>query len=48
MAQEEEWSLSLTDALMSEYRHGMSTLATGEMLTGLAKYAIGDWKRARP
>jgi enoyl-CoA hydratase len=42
----EQWSLSIADALAGEYRHGMATLATGEMLTGLAKYATGDWNRA--
>jgi enoyl-CoA hydratase len=40
----QQWSLSLADALMVEYRHGMATLATGEMLTGLADYATGGWK----
>jgi len=41
----QQWSLSLTDALMVEYHHGMATLATGEMLTGLADYATGGWKQ---
>jgi enoyl-CoA hydratase len=41
----EQWSLTLTDALQGEYRHGMQTLATGEMLGGLERYASGDWRR---
>ncbi|RJP67008.1 MAG: crotonase/enoyl-CoA hydratase family protein [Candidatus Abyssobacteria bacterium SURF_17] len=40
----QQWSLSLADALTNEYHHGMATLATGEMFTGLDKYATGDWK----
>src|SRR5881392_2492003 len=34
----EQWSMSLDDALMREYDHGMRTLATGEMLRGLDQY----------
>jgi enoyl-CoA hydratase len=43
----EQWSLPLKDALTSEYYHGMATLETGEMLTGLDDYASGGWKQAR-
>jgi enoyl-CoA hydratase len=43
----EQWSLGLEDALAGEYRHGMATLQTGEMLTGLDDYASGGW-RAEP
>ena len=39
----EQWSLSIPEALLAEYHHGMSTLATGEMLTGVARYTSGDW-----
>jgi enoyl-CoA hydratase len=42
----EQWSLALADALGNEYRHGMATLRTGEMLTGLDDYASGGWKNA--
>jgi enoyl-CoA hydratase len=45
----EQWSLSLEDALAGEYRHGMATLATGEMVGGLESYASGQWRgRQRP
>jgi enoyl-CoA hydratase len=34
----EQWSLPLEEALAGEYRHGMATLKTGEMLTGLGRW----------
>lgn len=43
----EQWSLELEDALAGEYRHGMATLQTGEMLEGLDDYGSGGW-RAKP
>jgi enoyl-CoA hydratase len=43
----EQWSLSLDDALANEYRHGVATLETGEMLTGLDRYASGAWRAAQ-
>jgi enoyl-CoA hydratase len=39
----EQWSLSIPDALLAEYRHGMAALATGEALAGVARYTSGDW-----
>jgi enoyl-CoA hydratase len=44
MSSYEQWSLSLEEALANEYRHGMATLQTGEMLTGLDRYASGAWR----
>jgi enoyl-CoA hydratase len=41
----EQWSLTLDEALAGEYRHGMATLQTGEMMGGLDRYASGDWRR---
>jgi enoyl-CoA hydratase len=41
----EQWSSTLADALANEYRHGMATLETGEMLGGLERYAAGEWRR---
>jgi enoyl-CoA hydratase len=43
----EQWSLGLADALAGEYRHGMATLRTGEMLGGLEDYASGGWRGER-
>ena len=43
----EQWSLGLEEALAGEFRHGMATLQTGEMLGGLEKYASGDWRTER-
>jgi enoyl-CoA hydratase len=43
----EQWSLSLDEALANEYRHGMATLATGELFGGLDRYGSGDWRRQR-
>jgi enoyl-CoA hydratase len=40
----EQWSLGLEDALANEYRHGMSTLETGELFAGLEDYASGGWR----
>src|SRR5690242_10944190 len=40
----EQWSLSLTDALLLEYEHGISTLQTGELFGGLEDYASGGWR----
>jgi enoyl-CoA hydratase len=41
----QQWSLDLDDALANEYRHGMATLQTGEMLEGLARYSSGAWRQ---
>jgi len=43
----EQSSMTLADALANEYRHGMSTLETGEMMGGLQRYASGEWRSAR-
>ena len=40
----EQWSMSLDEALANEYRHGMSTLETGELFGGLERYASGAWR----
>jgi enoyl-CoA hydratase len=40
----EQWSLPVADALANEYEHGMRTLATGELLGGLDRYASGRWR----
>jgi enoyl-CoA hydratase len=43
----EQWSMTLEEALANEYRHGMATLSTGEMLSGLESYESGAWRAAR-
>lgn len=43
----EQWSLDLEAALLNEYHHGMRTLETGEMFSGLDRYASGDWRAER-
>ena len=43
----EQWSLTLDEALANEYRHGMSTLETGEMMGGLERYESGAWRAGR-
>jgi enoyl-CoA hydratase len=43
----EQWSLDVADALAAEYHYGMATLATGEMVGGLDRYASGDWRRGQ-
>jgi enoyl-CoA hydratase len=42
----EQWSLTLDEALANEFRHGMSTLQTGELFAGLENYASGSWRGA--
>ena len=44
----EQGSLSIDEALANEYRHGMATLQTGEMLEGLSHYASGAWRQGTP
>ena len=41
----EQWALPLDEALANEYRHGMATVATGELFGGLDNYASGSWRR---
>ena len=41
----EQWSLALDEALAVEYRHGMATIATGELFGGLESYASGGWRK---
>jgi enoyl-CoA hydratase len=40
----EQWSLPLEEALAGEFRHGMATLETGELFSGLERYASGAWR----
>jgi enoyl-CoA hydratase len=40
----EQWSLGLEEALAGEYRHGMATLQTGELFSGLDRYSSGEWR----
>jgi enoyl-CoA hydratase len=40
----EQWSLSLEQALANEYHHGVAALESGELLSGLERYAAGDWR----
>ena len=47
LASYEQWSLPLEEALACEYRHGLATIATGELREGLARYASGEWRRGR-
>jgi enoyl-CoA hydratase len=44
LASYEQWSLALVEALAGEYRHGMATLQTGELVAGLDHYASGSWR----
>jgi enoyl-CoA hydratase len=44
----EQWALSLEQALANEYRHGMATLETGELLEGLDRDSSGAWRQTPP
>ena len=46
MSSYEQWSLSLEDALANEYQHGMATIRTGELFSGLDRYSSGAWRKA--
>ena len=41
----EQWSRELPDALHNEYERGMASLRSGEILSGLDRYASGSWRR---
>jgi enoyl-CoA hydratase len=43
----EQWGKALDEALLDEFHHGMATLATGELVGGLDRYAAGGWRTAR-
>jgi enoyl-CoA hydratase len=40
----EQWPLALDEALLREYEHGMSALRTGELFSGLDRYASDEWR----
>jgi enoyl-CoA hydratase len=40
----EQWSLGLEEALRREFDHGLDTLQTGELFSGLDRYASGEWR----
>ncbi len=44
----QQWSLDLPSALENEYRHGVATIATREMIGGLAQFAAGGWRDRPP
>jgi enoyl-CoA hydratase len=41
----EQWTLDMDEALANEYRHGMATIHTGELIGGLDRYASGSWRK---
>jgi enoyl-CoA hydratase len=43
----EQWSMTLDEALDAEYRHGVSTIASGQLQGGLERYASGDWRQGK-
>jgi enoyl-CoA hydratase len=40
----EQWSKALPEALLAEYEYGMRALRSGEMRSGLERYASGRWR----
>jgi enoyl-CoA hydratase len=44
----EQWSLDLPAALANEYEHGVRTIRTGELVSGLERYASGSWRARTP
>lgn len=38
----DQWSLDLDDALLTEYRHGIATIESGETLEGATRFASGE------
>jgi len=47
LASYEQWPLGLEEALACEYRHGVATIETGELVGGLGRYASGDWRQGK-
>jgi hypothetical protein len=39
--------MALDDALGGEYRHGVRTIETGELVGGLERYESGAWRRGQ-
>jgi enoyl-CoA hydratase/carnithine racemase len=44
----EQWSLPLAEALLNEYHHGITALASGEAVEGLGRYSSGAWRDVPP
>ena len=43
----EQWSQTLDEALLGEYRHGIAAVQSGELRGGLERYASGGWRQGR-
>lgn len=43
----EQWSLGSPEALANEFRHGLETLASGEMAAGVERFRAGAGRHAR-
>jgi len=43
----EQWSLSLDQALLGEFHHGIAAIESGELRSGLDRYASGGWRRGQ-
>ena len=41
----EQWSRAIPEALLVEYEYGVRALRTGELRSGLERYASGRWRR---
>jgi enoyl-CoA hydratase len=39
-----QWSRAIPEALLAEYEYGMQALRTGELRSGLERYASGRWR----
>jgi enoyl-CoA hydratase len=44
----EQWSRGLPEALLAEYDYGIQALRTGELRSGLERYASGRWRSGDP
>jgi enoyl-CoA hydratase len=44
----EQWALDIDEALANEYRHGVATIKTGELVGGLDRYTSGAWRKGEP
>jgi enoyl-CoA hydratase len=40
----EQWSRTIPEALLAEYEYGVQALGTGELRSGLERYASGRWR----
>lgn len=44
----EQWSMTEQDAMVSEFRHGMATISSGETVSGAGRFVAGEGRHGEP